>query len=68
MSEGTVEREMTLREWCAKLPESHLANRQLNAIEQSLKMVHNYLSNGELSKKQVKLLSDQLDELLETPL
>lgn len=27
-------REMTLREWCAKLPTSHLVNRQLAAIDE----------------------------------
>jgi hypothetical protein len=28
-----TEREMTLVEWCGKLPNIHLANRQLNRLE-----------------------------------
>ncbi len=32
MSDG-ASREMTLREWCEKLPDSHRANRELRALE-----------------------------------
>ena len=31
-----AQREMTLREWCGKLPDIHLANKQLEALIEAL--------------------------------
>ena len=32
----TTERELTLKEWCARLPESHRVNRELAELEAKL--------------------------------
>jgi hypothetical protein len=36
LSENTPSREMTLREWTMRLPEEHLARKELAALESSL--------------------------------
>jgi hypothetical protein len=35
----TTERELTLKEWCARLPESHRVNRELAELEAKLDRV-----------------------------
>ena len=52
------QREMTLTEWCARLPEFHLVNRQLAALEKRV------AEQKEITMQAVRDRNEALNELL----
>jgi hypothetical protein len=57
----TTERELTLKEWCARLPESHRVNRELAELEAKLHRVCAWAWEPEAHKEQ---LIDALEDMV----
>lgn len=58
------QREMTLKEWCQKLPEWHLANRQIAQVKQTLALLNSMVEGGEAhSPESRKMVADAADSL-----
>lgn len=51
--ENDTQREMTLREWCQRLPKTHLVNRELNALEREKDELEGKLREAEKILNQV---------------